>query len=55
MTDANLLVFGCTVTFIACAGAYVYIRSCFTDAYEGSEASRRRQKKQARGLGRAAA
>ena len=26
MTDGNLLVFGCAVTFVALAGAYVYLR-----------------------------
>ena len=31
MTDPNLLIFGCIVSFIACAGAYVYIREVFTE------------------------
>jgi len=30
MSDANLLVFGCVVTFIGVGGAYVYIRESFT-------------------------
>ena len=30
MSDANLLVFGCTVSFIAVAGFYVYLRECWT-------------------------
>jgi hypothetical protein len=30
MSDVNLLVFGCVVSFIAVAGAYVYIRESFT-------------------------
>ena len=30
MSDVTLLVFGCVVTFIGVAGAYVYIRECFT-------------------------
>jgi hypothetical protein len=30
MTDVNLLVFGCVVSFIAVAGAYVYFRECLT-------------------------
>ena len=30
MSDVNLLVFGCVVSFIAVAGAYVYIRECWT-------------------------
>jgi len=29
MTDQNLLAFGCVVTFIAVAGAYVFIRERF--------------------------
>ena len=30
MSDINLLLFGCVVSFIAVAGAYVYLRECFT-------------------------
>jgi hypothetical protein len=26
----NLLVFGCVVSFVAVAGAYVYLRECWT-------------------------
>ena len=29
MSDINLLLFGCVVTFIAVAGAYLYIRESF--------------------------
>ena len=29
MSDANLLTFGCAVTFIAVAGVYVYLRECW--------------------------
>lgn len=29
MSDADLLVFGCAVSFIAAAGAYVYFREAF--------------------------
>jgi hypothetical protein len=29
MTDSTLLVFGCAVSFIALAGAYVYLRVSF--------------------------
>jgi hypothetical protein len=29
MTDQNLLAFGCAVTFIAVAGAYVFLRERF--------------------------
>ena len=32
MNDLSLLVFGTAVTFIGVAGAYVYIRECFTRA-----------------------
>lgn len=34
MSDVNLLVFGCVVTFIGVAGAYVYIRESFTAGAE---------------------
>ena len=30
MSDVNLLVFGCVVSFIAVAGAYIYLRECWT-------------------------
>jgi hypothetical protein len=30
MSDANLLAFGCAVSFIAVAGFYVYLRECWT-------------------------
>ena len=30
MSDMNLLLFGCVVSLIAVAGAYVYLRECFT-------------------------
>ena len=30
MSDVNLLVFGCVVSFVAVAGAYVYLRECWT-------------------------
>lgn len=30
MSDANLLAFGCVVSFIALSGAYIYMRECFT-------------------------
>lgn len=29
MSDANLLAFGCAVTFIAVAGVCVYLRECW--------------------------
>lgn len=32
MSDGLLLVFGCAVTLIASAGAYVYLRESFTNA-----------------------
>jgi hypothetical protein len=37
MSDANLLVAGCVVSFIALAGFYVYLRQCFTDQALASE------------------
>ena len=30
MSDVNLLLFGCVVSFIVVAGAYVYVREGFT-------------------------
>lgn len=39
MSDANLLAFGCVVTFIGVAGAYVYIRESFTAGTEPSSES----------------
>ena len=32
MTDGTLLGFGCAVSFIVVAGAYVYVRERFTEA-----------------------
>ena len=37
MNDANLLVFGCAVSFIALAGAYVFIRERFTEGQRQPE------------------
>ena len=34
MADVNLLAFGCTVTFIAVAGAYLILRERFAGADE---------------------
>ncbi len=34
MNDGLLLIFGCGVTLIAFAGAYVYLRESFTNASE---------------------
>jgi uncharacterized protein (UPF0333 family) len=34
MSDVNLLLFGCVVTFIGVAGAYLYIRESFTTGAE---------------------
>jgi uncharacterized membrane protein len=42
MSDVNLLVFGCVVTFIGVAGAYVYIRESFTAEKERPRASESR-------------
>jgi hypothetical protein len=41
MSDANLLAFGCAVTFIAVAGVYVYLREC----WEADEPPRRPEAK----------
>ena len=42
MSEVNLLAFGCVVTFIGVAGAYVYIRESFTAGEERSRESRSR-------------
>lgn len=42
MTDGNLLAFGCAVSFLVLAGAYVFLR----ERYE--EHSRRRERRRAR-------
>ena len=41
MSDANLLAFGCAVTFIALAGAYAYLREC----WEAEESPRKPEAK----------
>jgi hypothetical protein len=41
MTDLNLLLFGCVVSFIAAAGAYIYLRECFTEGEPPREARAR--------------
>ena len=43
MSDVNLLVFGCVVTFIGVAGAYVYIRESFTAGAEPPRESEARK------------
>ena len=43
MSDINLLLFGCVVSFIAVAGAYVYIRECFTAEERPSDPQPQRQ------------
>ena len=47
MTDANLLAAGCAVTFIAAAGAYVYIRESYMAAERKAEARIRRAERPA--------
>jgi len=37
MTDGNLLIFGCAVSFIALAGVYVYLRDGFLSGDEPVE------------------
>ena len=44
MSDANLLVFGCAVSFIALAGAYSYIRERFTSSEQPVRIERPRSK-----------
>jgi hypothetical protein len=41
MSDVNLLVFGCVVSFIAVAGGYVYLREAFTEEERRSESEAR--------------
>jgi hypothetical protein len=41
MSDLNLLVFGCVVSFIAVAGAYLYVRESFTGEEDPSESRAR--------------
>lgn len=42
MSDVTLLLFGCVVSFVAVAGAYVYIRECFTAEERPRERETRR-------------
>jgi len=37
MSELNLLIFGCLVSFIAVGGAYVYVRDGFTTEEKPSE------------------
>lgn len=37
MTDGNLLMFGCAVSFVALAGVYLYLREAFSRGHEPSE------------------
>lgn len=41
MSDVDLLAFGCVVTFIAVAGAYVYLRDCWTLEEPANESEER--------------
>ena len=43
MGDANLIAFGCVVSFIALAGAYVYLRECFTAEEQPAKSQARRR------------
>ena len=45
MSDVNLLVFGCVVSFIGVAGAYVYVRESFMAAEESPRESEPRSAK----------
>ena len=40
MSDVNLLMFGCVVSFVGAAGAYVYIRESFAAGAEPPRESR---------------
>lgn len=42
MSDVNLLVFGCVVTFIGVAGVYVYVRESFMAGAEPPHESKAR-------------
>jgi uncharacterized protein (UPF0333 family) len=42
MSDVDLLVFGCVVTFIGVAGAYMYVRESFTAGAEPTRESNAR-------------
>lgn len=42
MSDLNLLVFGCVVTFIGVAGAYAYVRESFLAGAEPQRKSETR-------------
>jgi len=43
MSDVNLIMFGCVVTFIGVAGAYVYIRESYLAGEEPVRAPEVRQ------------
>jgi hypothetical protein len=42
MSDVNLLIFGCVVSFIAVAGAYLYLREAFTAEGNPNESEAKR-------------
>ena len=43
MNDIDLLIFGCAITFIAAAGAYVYIRERFVYSSPKEETEKQAQ------------
>jgi hypothetical protein len=43
VSDINLLLFGCVVSFIAVAGAYIYLRECWTAQTPSSRPEARHQ------------
>ena len=51
MTDIDLLLFGCAITFIAAAGAYVYVRERFV--YSNPKEERRRPEQDTLALAKA--
>lgn len=54
MSDSTLLVFGCTVSFIVVAGAYVYLRERFTGEVRPAKSRTSPAKAARRGSRRAA-
>ena len=54
MTDSTLIMFGAAVSFIAVAGAYVFIRERFTAEERPVPVQARRRRVARRGLRRAA-
>jgi hypothetical protein len=43
VTEVDLLIFGCMVTFIAVAGFYAYIDECYRESERPEEATERQE------------